>query len=246
MSGGDWTVGFHAVESALRSGRPIETVWLQEGRRDGRMRALERLARSAGASIRRVSARELAEIAGGTPHNGCAARGAPVAWAPLEACIKPEGEAARLVLLDGVTDPHNLGAVVRSAAAFAVDGVIVAGPSVPPLGGAAAKAAAGHLERVPLVRATVAGDVLARLQGEGYWTLGAEAGGQDVAEIDPTHRWVLCLGAEAKGLRAKTRSRIDERVSIPMDPAVESLNLSVAAGVLMYGLVRFGGRPKKA
>jgi 23S rRNA (guanosine2251-2'-O)-methyltransferase len=88
--------------------------------------------------------------------------------------------------------------------------------------------------------------VLARLQGEGYWTLGAEAGGQDVAEIDPTHRWVLCLGAEAKGLRAKTRSRIDERVSIPMDPAVESLNLSVAAGVLMYGLVRFGGRPKKA
>ena len=114
MSGGDWTVGFHAVESALRSGRPIETVWLQEGRRDGRMRALERLARSAGASIRRVSAQELAEISGGTPHNGCAARGAPVAWAPLEACIKPEGEAARLVLLDGVTDPHNLGAVIRS------------------------------------------------------------------------------------------------------------------------------------
>jgi 23S rRNA (guanosine2251-2'-O)-methyltransferase len=156
----------------------------------------------------------------------------------VEDLIAEEGEPGRLVLLDSIDDPHNLGAVVRSAAAFGIDGVIVAGPSAPPLGGAAAKAAAGHLERVPVARVNVAADALRTLRDAGYWALGAAMEGSPSPEVDPTDRWVLCLGSEAKGLRAKTKSAIDEFVAIPMADGVQSLNLSVAAGVLLYELTR--------
>ncbi len=163
-------------------------------------------------------------------------RSAPVKLKTVDDLIRPDGESACLVLLDTIDDPHNLGAVVRSAAAFGIDGVVIAGPSAPPLGGAAAKAAAGHIERMPLVRVNVAADALRTLRDAGYWVLGAAMEGTRCRGIDPTHRWVLCLGSEHKGLRAKTRSAIDEFVAIPMADGVESLNLSVAAGVLMYEL----------
>jgi 23S rRNA (guanosine2251-2'-O)-methyltransferase len=232
-----WVVGFHAVLAGLEGDRPAEQLWLQDGRRDGRLRRLEAVARESGVPVRRVPRRRLDEVAGGQPHNGCALRAAPVRLATLETVVRPAGEPARLVLLDTVDDPHNVGAVIRSAAAFGLDGVIIAGPGAPPLGGAAAKAAAGHLERVPVARANVAADVLRTLRESGYWAIGADMTGTSSREVDPTDRWVLCLGSEEKGLRAKTRSAVDEFVSIPMAEGVESLNLSVAAAVLMYELV---------
>lgn len=235
-SDSEWIVGFHAVLAVLESGRPVELVWLQDGRRDPRLGRVETVARARGVTLRRVAKRRLDEIAPGRPHNGCALRSAPVALGAIDDLIRPEGEAARVVLLDAIDDPHNLGAVVRSAAAFGIDGVVIAGPSAPPLGGAAAKAAAGHIERVPLVRVNVAADALRTLRDAGYWVLGAAMEGSSSRGIDPTNRWVLCLGSEHKGLRAKTRSAIDEFVAIPMAEGVESLNLSVAAGVLMYEL----------
>jgi 23S rRNA (guanosine2251-2'-O)-methyltransferase len=232
----DWIVGFHAVVAGLEGDRSAEQLWLQDGRRDGRLGRLEAMARSRGVPVRRVPRKRLDDIASGQPHNGCALRAAPVGLVTLDELVRPEGEPGRLALLDSVDDPHNLGAVVRSAAAFGLDGVIVAGPSAPPLGGAAARAAAGHLERVPLVRVNVAADALRTLRDAGYWVLGAAMEGSSSCEVDPTERWVLCLGSEHKGLRAKTRSAIDELVAIPMAEGVESLNLSVAAGVLMYQL----------
>lgn len=238
MADSEWVVGFHAVLAVLEANRPVELLWLQDGRRDGRLAKIEGIARDRGLSLRRVPKRRLDEIAPGQPHNGCALRSAPVELKTIDDLIRPDGEPARLVLLDSIDDPHNLGAVVRSAAAFGVDGVIIAGPSAPPLGGSAAKAAAGHLERVPLVRVNVAADVLRTLRDVGYWVLGAAMEGTPSVGIDPTGRWVLCLGSEHKGLRAKTRSAIDEFVAIPMAEGVESLNLSVAAGVLMYELTQ--------
>ena len=233
-----WIVGYHAVLAGLEGNRPVEQLWLQDGRRDGRLGRLAAVARDRGVPIRRVPKRRLDEIAAGQPHNGCAVRIAPVGLRTLNELIRPPGEHATLLLLDGVDDPHNLGATVRSAAAFSLDGVIVAGPSAPPLGGAAAKAAAGHLERVPMVRVNVAADALRTLRDAGYWAVGAAMEGSSSRDIDPTDRWVLCLGSEQKGLRAKTRTVIDEFVAIPMAEGVESLNLSVAAGILMYELTR--------
>jgi 23S rRNA (guanosine2251-2'-O)-methyltransferase len=236
MSDSDWIVGFHAVLARLEADRPAEQLWLQQNRRDARLARLEVLARDRGVPVRRVPRRRLDGLAGGQPHNGCALRAALIGLHTLDELVRRQGEPARLVLLDSVDDPHNLGAVIRSAAAFGIDGVIIAGPSAPPLGGAAARAAAGHLERLPLARVNVAADALAALRSAGYWVLGAAMEGEPVSRVDPTERWVLCLGSEQKGLRAKTRSAIDELVSIPMADGVESLNLSVAAGVLMYQL----------
>jgi 23S rRNA (guanosine2251-2'-O)-methyltransferase len=156
----------------------------------------------------------------------------------LSDVIAADGAPGALLLLDDVSDPHNLGAVVRTAAAFGVDGLVIAGPTAPPLGGAAARAAAGLMGKVPLVRATVAADALSALRSKGYWAVGADASGSAVTEVKPIDRWVLCVGAEDKGLRAKTRSQIDEFIRIPIADGVESLNVSVATGILLYHLCR--------
>ncbi len=236
MSESQWVVGFHAVMGTLDEGRAVETVWLQKGRNDQRLQRLLAAAKQRGVATRWVPRQRLDELAGSSPHNGCAARCGPVPFVQLGDVIAAPGSPGRLLLLDDVTDPHNLGAVIRTAAAFGVDGLVIAGPSAPPLGGAAARAAAGNMARIPLVRANVAGDVLTRLAEAGYWSVGADAGGETVSSTRATDRWILCVGAEDKGLRAKTRSRIDEFVSIPMAEGVESLNVSVATGVLLYHL----------
>jgi 23S rRNA (guanosine2251-2'-O)-methyltransferase len=232
----DWIVGYHAVLGALESPRAVETVWLQQGRRDQRLHQLEQKAGVRGVATRWVPRWRLDDLAGDRPHNGCAARCGPVPLALLEELIMPAESPARLLLLDGVTDPYNLGAAIRTAVAFSVDGVIIAGPSAPPLGGTVARAAVGLLDSIPLVRTTVAGDALVRLRDAGYWALGADAGGEVLDQARPIARWVLCVGAEDRGLRAKTRSKIDEFVRIPMAEGVDSLNVSVATGVLLYHL----------
>jgi 23S rRNA (guanosine2251-2'-O)-methyltransferase len=224
------------VTASLAGDRPVEVVWVQRGRRDRRVREVEDLARERGVPLKLVGRERLDALAEGAPHNGCAARTAPVALHALEELIRDSDEPGRLLLVDDVIDPHNVGALIRTAAAFGIDGVILAGPSAPPLGGALARAAAGQLERLPIVRATVAGDALARLRDHGYWAFGAQAGAAPAAGVSTTRRWVLCMGSEERGLRAKTRAGIDEWIAIPMAAGVESLNVSVAAGVLLYEL----------
>jgi len=236
MNEADWVVGFHAVLGLLESGQVVEVVLIQDGRRDSRVRTIVSKARGRGVDVRFVPSGKLRDVAGSVPHNGCAARSGPVVLREIDDLIAPEGRPGRLLLLDDVADPHNLGAAIRSAAAFAVDGLIIAGPQAPPLGGAAAKAAAGHIHTVPLIRAKVAADVLVRLAGEGYWVFGADSNGENLRQVKVPDRWVLCVGSEERGLRAKTRHRIDEWVSIPMTPGVESLNVSVATGVLLYAM----------
>ncbi len=240
MAGMDWVVGFHAVLGLLESGQAVEVVLIQDGRRDSRVRTIVSKARARGTDVRFVPSGKLREVAGSVPHNGCAARSGPVPLQEIDDCIAPEGKPGGLLLLDDITDPHNLGAAIRSAAAFGVDGLIIAGPQAPPLGGAAAKAAAGHIHTVPLIRAKVAADVLVRLAGEGYWVFGADSDGEDLRQVKVPDRWVLCVGSEERGLRAKTRHRVDEWVAIPMESEVESLNVSVATGVLLFAMT--GGK----
>jgi len=242
-AGGEgWLVGYHPVLAALASGRGVTALWLQQGRRDHRIQQLAEMAREGGVPVRWVSREQLDRRGGGVPHNGCAARCEPIALARLEELVADEGLPARLLLLDDVADPHNLGAAVRTAAAFDLGGVVVAGVSAPPLGGAVAKAAAGHLERVRLARVQVAADALQLLRDAGYWAVGADANGSPLPGVRPCGRWVLCVGGERRGLRAKTRHQVDELVRIPMAPGVESLNLSVATGILLYELCRSSGQ----
>ena len=231
-----WTVGFHAVLGVLESSQPVDVLWIQKDRRDRRMQRIRAAARSRGVRYDLVPRARLDGVADGVAHNGCAARSAPVAFVELDDLVRTEGEASRLLLVDDLKDPHNLGAVLRTAAALSLDGVVIAGPSAPPLGGAVAKAAAGLLGRVPLARVRVAADALVHLRERGYWAFAADVDGTPLGEIRHSQRWVLCVGAEERGLRAKTRSQVDEFVAIPMAEGVESLNLSVSAGILLWEL----------
>ena len=231
-----WTVGFHAVLGVLEGEEPIDALWIQKDCRDQRIQKIRKLAHDRGVRYDMVPRARLDGVADGVAHNGCAIRSAPVAIFDLENLLSQEGEASRLLLVDDLEDPHNLGAVLRSAAAFAIDGVVIAGPSAPPLGGAVAKAAAGLLGRVPLVRERVGADALSLLRDRGYWIFAAAADGTPLDTVGRSDRWVLCIGAEGRGLRAKTRSQVDEFVAIPMAEGVESLNLSVSAGILLWEL----------
>jgi 23S rRNA (guanosine2251-2'-O)-methyltransferase len=231
-----WTVGFHAVLGVLESDQPVDALLLQQDRRDARMKKIRAAARRRAIRYDLVPRTRLDRVAGGVAHNGCALRSAPISFVPLDVLMAAADEPGRLLLLDDVLDPHNVGAVMRTAAAFAVDGLVIAGPSAPPLGGAVAKAAAGHLGRVKVAREKVAADALTSLRARGYWVFAADAAGTALQDVRSCERWVLCVGAEERGLRAKTRSQVDEFVAIPMATGVESLNLSVSAGILLWEL----------
>ncbi len=236
----EWLLGAHAVGAALEAGRPLDLVWVQRGRHDRRMQQVVEAARRRGIPVRTVERPELDRLARGGAHGGVAARTSPHAFVDVEELVRAEGEPSRLILLDSVSDPRNVGAVIRSAAAFGVEGVILAGPGAPPLGGALASAAAGQLERVPIARAGSAGDTLHRFQEAGYWVFGAAMEGTPLPLVDVPERWILALGSEGRGLRAKTRAFVDELVAVPMQPGVESLNISVAAAILAYSLGQSG------
>ena len=231
-----WTVGFHAVLGVLESSQPVDAFWIQKDRHDRRMQRIKTAARNRGVRYDLVPRARLDGVADGVAHNGCAVRSAPIAFVELDHLVRTDGEESRLLLVDDLKDPHNLGAVLRTAAALSVDGVVIAGPSAPPLGGAVAKAAAGLLGRVPLARVRVAADALVYLRDRGYWAFAADVDGTPLGEVRKSQRWILCIGAEERGLRAKTRSQVDEPVAIPMAEGVESLNLSVSAGILLWEL----------
>jgi len=235
-----WTVGFHAVLSVLDGDQPVDALLLQQDRRDARMKKVKVAARRRGIRYDLVPRARLDRLAGGVAHNGCAVRSSPIAFVPLEDLISDEDKPGRVLLLDDVLDPHNVGAVIRTAAAFEVDGLVIAGPSAPPLGGAVSKAAAGQLGRVKIAREQVAADALTRLRAKGFWIYAADAAGTALQEVRSCDRWVVCVGAEEKGIRAKTRSQVDEFVAIPMAEGVESLNLSVSAGILLWEFSKAG------
>jgi 23S rRNA (guanosine2251-2'-O)-methyltransferase len=234
LSQPEWVVGFHAVLAALERERArIEIVWVAEGLSGARARQLLDAVRAAGVRFASVPRRKLDMVAGGVAHNGAAARLSPAPFAEPLTLLEPAGPVC-LLGLDGLEDAHNLGAVVRTAAALALGGVVVAGPHPPPLGGAAAKVAAGTLPLVRVAHVGSLGDFAEAAKRSGFWVLGADSRGTRVDELELPERLLLCLGGESAGLRAKTRRALDGTVSIPLAPGVESMNLSVAAGVLAW------------
>lgn len=234
MSETDWVVGFHSVIAALeRWPERVEVVWLCADVGGGRARRVVEAAREAGVRFVNVKRRQLDDVAGGTVHNGFAARTSPIPFVDPTSLLALPSPVC-LVGLDGLEDPHNLGAVVRLAAGFGVGGVIVAGPHPPPLGGAVAKVAAGTLPLVRLAHVGSLGDFSAASKESGFWVYGADSQGEPVQRADLAERALICIGAEAGGLRAKTRQFVDQTLSIPVAEGVESLNLAVAAGILCW------------
>lgn len=229
--------GVHPVEEALRSGRPIEVLHLADNARGGRLRAIEELARARGVAVRRLDPRALDRLAGGGVHQGVVAEVAARAAVGLDDVLA--GLAGRkealLVVLDGVQDPHNLGAVVRNAALTGAAAVLIPkdrSASVTPV---VEKVAAGGLEHVPVVRVGNVAQALGRLKEEGFWVYGAagDPAAEDYDTVDFSGRVALVLGEEHGGLRRLTRELCDRLVRIPSTGVIDSFNLGTASGIIL-------------
>lgn len=243
MSRDDVVFGLHAVRAMLaRQPARVRRVWLLAGRHDARVEELRALALAAGVPIGQRGQAELAELAGGGVHQGVIAELAPIAALPESALheVVQAGEGPPLVLvLDGVQDPHNLGACLRTADAAGVRAVIVPKDRAVGLTPVVRKVAAGAAEAVPLVQVTNLARALRELKELGLWIVGAEAeGDQSLYEADLKGPLAVVMGAEGSGMRRLTREQCDFTVSLPMLGTVESLNVSVAAGVVLYEAVR--------
>lgn len=233
--------GYHPVREALLArAAAVEAVYLQRGRRDARAGEVERLAREAGVGVRILPKEELDRLAG-RAHNGVAARVAERAYASVEECLAGEPGKRLALFLDEVTDPGNLGSVLRTAAATGAS-VILSERHSAGLTETVVKASAGAVERVKVARAGNAAQLLEAAKQAGFWVFGAAADGERLHDVDVTGDVLFCLGAEGKGLRRLTRETCDRVVAIPMAGGAGSLNVAVAAAVLLYEAVRQGKR----
>ncbi|HKY89654.1 MAG TPA: 23S rRNA (guanosine(2251)-2'-O)-methyltransferase RlmB [Nevskiaceae bacterium] len=232
--------GFHAVLAALEDGRdkPFE-IWLSDSRNDDRARRVRDLARDASVPVHTVGRSDLDLKAIGLRHQGVVAR-MPEAELAGEDVLEAPAEAGRLFLaLDSVTDPHNLGACLRTAEAAGASAVIIPKDRAAGLTPVARKVAAGSAERLPVVSVTNLSRTLERLKERGYWITGlAGEAEDDLYAVDLTGPLVLVMGAEGEGLRRLTRETCDRLVKIPMLGKAESLNVSAAAAVCLFEAFR--------
>ena len=223
--------GIHPIAEALRAGSPIERILIAQGAGGPRMQEIIDLARRASIPVRFEPRNALERLAGSSAHQGVVALGAARKYADLEAVAG----SSLLVVLDGVEDPHNLGAIVRTAHAAGAGAVVIPERRSASLTDVVAKAAAGALEHLPVVRVTNISRTLEDLKQRGHWIYGLdERGTESYDQIDYSAKSVLVLGGEGKGLHEMVRKHCDVLVRIPMAGAISSLNVSVAAGVVLF------------
>ena len=225
-------IGIHPVAEALRARRPLDRVLVAKGVGGARVQEIIDLSRKNSTPLRFEERAALDRLAGSAAHQGVVALGAAKQYAELDDIV---GAAHMLVVLDGLEDPHNLGAVIRTAHAAGADAVVVPERRAAGLTDTVAKAAAGALEHLPVVRVTNINRALEDLKKAGFWTYGVdERGDQSYDTVDYAERAVLVFGAEGKGLHQMVRQHCDVLLRIPMSGKISSLNVSVAAGVVLF------------
>jgi 23S rRNA (guanosine2251-2'-O)-methyltransferase len=235
--------GLHAAQTALEhTPERVSEAWLDGQRADARIGKIRQALEGLGVSVQAGDRRKLDKLAGGANHQGVILRvSVPAEWGEndLLALLARLEHPPLLLVLDQVQDPHNLGACLRTADAAGVDGVVITRDQSAALTPTVLKIASGAAETVPLFRITNLARTLRDLKDAGVWIAGAAGEApQSVYQADLTGPLALVIGGEGKGLRRLTREHCDLLVSLPMRGQVESLNLSVAAGVLLYEAVR--------
>ena len=223
--------GIHPVAEALRAGNPIERVVIAQGAGGPRLQEIIDLARRANVPVRFEPRAALDKLANSSAHQGVVALGAARKYADLESVAGSD----LLVVLDGVEDPHNLGAIVRTAHAAGAGAIVIPERRAVGITDVVAKAAAGALEHLPVVRVTNINRTLEDLKRGGMWIYGLdERGAENYDRVDYAARSVFVLGSEGGGLHEQVRKHCDLLVRIPMAGKISSLNVSVATGVVLF------------
>lgn len=238
-------LGIHAVGEALAAGRALECIVIARGRHGERMEEIVRQARARGVPVRFEDRIQLDRLAATREHQGIIALTAAKRALALEDLLLANSRHGLLVLLDGVEDPHNLGAIVRTALAAGAEGVVIAERHAAGLTEAVSRASAGALEHLPVARVKNLPRAMEQLKEADYWLIGLdERASKSYTEADFTGSVGIVLGSEGEGLHELTRKRCDFLVSIPTTGPVRSLNVSVAAGVVLFEAVRQRQRQK--
>lgn len=233
--------GRNPVLEALRSGREIDRLLVAHGTGGGSVTAIIAKCRAKGILIKEISPQKLDYYCGGANHQGVAVMFASQEYATVEdmfALAETRGEKPFLIICDEIEDPHNLGAIIRTAEATGVHGVIIPERRSASLNATVAKAACGALEYVPVARVTNIANTIDALKQRGVWVFGADMDGDDYTKTDFDTPCALVIGNEGKGIGALTAKKCDAILSLPMLGKINSLNASVAAGILMYEVVR--------
>lgn len=233
--------GIHAVEEALAArGRAFDYVAVVRGRGDSRIQKIVSLCRSTGVSVRALSRDELTRLAKSPNHQGAVAVAAEKQYADLGDLLSAKrGQRAFLLVLDGIEDPHNLGAIIRTAEGAGVDGIVIPERRAVGVTSTVVKASAGASEHLPIAKVTNIARAVEELKSRNVWTVGLdERATKTYDELDYHMDCALILGAEGHGLHEQIRKKCDFLVSIPMLGKISSLNVSVAGGIVMYEVAR--------
>jgi 23S rRNA (guanosine2251-2'-O)-methyltransferase len=233
--------GRNAVLEAFRSGKTIDKLFVQDGCQDGIVNTIKREARKQDAVISYVKKERLDQMSETGHHQGVIAFAAAYAYAEVEdilAAAREKGEDPFIFLLDNIEDPHNLGAIIRTANLVGAHGVIIPKRRACGLTAAVLRASAGALNYTPVAKVTNLAAVIEDLKKEGLWFVCAQMGGESMYRLNLTGPIGLVIGNEGDGVSRLVQEKCDFTASIPMHGDIDSLNASVAAGVLAYEIVR--------
>ena len=233
--------GRNAVLEALRSGRPIDKIYILDGCHDGPVSTIRREARKTDAIIKFVDKERLDQLSTTGHHQGVIAQSAAYEYAEVSDILdkaREKGEDPFVFLLDNIVDPHNLGAIIRTANLCGAHGVIIPKNRAVGLTATVARTSAGALNYTPVARVTNLGKTIEDLKKEGLWFVCADMGGEVMYKQNLTGPIGLVIGAEGEGVSRLVREKCDYVASIPMKGDIDSLNASVAAGVMAYEIVR--------
>lgn len=233
----DLLIGRNAVTEALKSDREIDTLILMRNNNNPALSRLASMAKEKGAVVKEVDSKKLDFICGGANHQGVAAYVAAHEYSSIGeifAYAEEKGEAPFIVACDEIEDPHNLGAIIRTAECAGVHGVIIPKRRSASLNFTVGKTSAGALEYMRVARVSNLASTIDELKEKGCWVYGADMDGTDYKKTDFSGAVVLVIGSEGKGIGKLIRQKCDAIVSLPMKGNINSLNASVAAGILMY------------
>lgn len=237
----DTIEGRNAIIEAFRSGRPIDKLFLLDGCQDGPMQTIKREAKKQGVPIRFVTRDRLDQMSETGSHQGAIAYSAAYEYsemADIFSLAEKRGEPPFVILLDNIEDPHNLGAIIRTANQAGAHGVIIPKNRAVGLTATVAKASAGAINYTPVVKVTNIGKTIEALKEKGLWFVCADMGGEVMYNLDLRGPIGLVIGGEGDGVARLVRQKCDYVAAIPMKGDIDSLNASVAAGVLAFEIVR--------